>query len=107
MFTIFIDDADLLSIVVPTHIDDDALIAIVDHLLVPRRLVQHPNGDETVVVACRQLLEPRVPRHDLRNRMRAFESVIVWIVDTEYCEYGGINLFFIKIVHFLSSKNIF
>ena len=51
-FTVFVDDAYLLSVFVPLHVSHDALVAVVDHLLAPRvAFVQHPHDDQTILVA--------------------------------------------------------
>lgn len=88
--SIFIDDADLLSVGIPAHTSHHRLVPVVDHLLVPRTLtkrhrevttakpfqrkparfgfwcpavtfVQHPYDDEPVLVAGGQLLVLLIP----------------------------------------------
>lgn len=48
--TILIDDADLLPLLVPLHVPHDTLVAVVDHLLEPVSLVEHPHDDQTVPI---------------------------------------------------------
>ena len=44
-----IHDADLLALRVPGHASDDGLVPVVDHLLVPAALVEHPHDDKTIL----------------------------------------------------------
>lgn len=48
--TILIDNADLLPLLVPLHVPHDTLVAVVDHLLEPVSLVEHPHNDQTVPI---------------------------------------------------------
>lgn len=48
--TILIHDADLLPLLVPLHVPHDTLVAVVDHLLEPVSLVEHPHDDQTVPI---------------------------------------------------------
>ena len=61
---IFVNDADLLTVWSPAHIRDDTLVPVVDHLLEPMRLVEHPYNDETLLVTGGQLLVLVVPLKD-------------------------------------------
>ena len=58
---IFVDDTNLFTIWCPAHVCDDTLVSIVDHLLKPVRLVEHPYNDETLLVTRGQLLILVVP----------------------------------------------
>ena len=44
-----IDDADLESVRVPRHSPDHRLVPVVDHLLIPAALVQHPHYDQAIL----------------------------------------------------------
>lgn len=45
------------------HVPDGRLVSIVDHLLEPQALVQHPHDDEPVLVTRGQLRVCSVPSH--------------------------------------------
>ena len=63
--TIFIDDAYLRSVAVPPHVPDDTLVPIIDHLLVPEPLVEHPHDDQAILIAGGQLVVDLIPCHHL------------------------------------------
>ena len=63
--TIFIYNADLQALLVPAHVPDNALVPVVDHLLKPESLVQHPHHNQSVLVTGRQLMVGLIPRHHL------------------------------------------
>ena len=52
---VLVADAYLPAVGVPRHVPNDALVAVVDHLLKPHALVQHPHDDQPVRVAADQL----------------------------------------------------
>mmetsp|Transcript_15803 Transcript_15803/g.28318 ORF Transcript_15803/g.28318 Transcript_15803/m.28318 type:complete len:230 (-) Transcript_15803:438-1127(-) len=58
---VLVDDADLLAAGRPLHVAHDTLVAVVDHLLVPHAFMEHPDDDEPLLVAARQLLVLVVP----------------------------------------------
>mmetsp|Transcript_32780 Transcript_32780/g.76568 ORF Transcript_32780/g.76568 Transcript_32780/m.76568 type:complete len:387 (-) Transcript_32780:74-1234(-) len=60
--TILVDNADLHAVSSPFHVLDHRLVAVVDHLLKPHALVQHPHDDQPVLIARGELLVHLVPR---------------------------------------------
>ena len=44
---------------------DHTLVSVVDHLLVPESLVEHPHYDQTILVTGRKLVVDLVPCHNL------------------------------------------
>ena len=63
--TVFIDDAYLRPVPVPLHVSDHTLVPVVDHLLVPEPLVEHPHDDQAILIAGGQLVVDLIPRHHL------------------------------------------
>eukprot|EP00754_Rhynchopus_humris_P043782 Rhum_TRINITY_DN3522_c0_g1::Rhum_TRINITY_DN3522_c0_g1_i1::g.11102::m.11102 len=60
---VLVHDADLLPVVRPAQVLHDAAVPVVDHLLEPHALVQHPHDDQPVLVGARQLPVLLVPPH--------------------------------------------
>lgn len=47
---VLVDNSDVRAVWAPLHVFDDALVAVVDHLFEPVRLVEHPDNNEPAVV---------------------------------------------------------
>ena len=65
--TILIDDTDLRPFSVPPHISNDALVPVIDHLLVPQSFVEHPHDDEPIVITGGQLVVCFIPCHHIQG----------------------------------------
>mmetsp|Transcript_16165 Transcript_16165/g.40248 ORF Transcript_16165/g.40248 Transcript_16165/m.40248 type:complete len:1228 (-) Transcript_16165:317-4000(-) len=60
---VLVHDADLLAVGRPLHVAHHRLVAVVDHLLEPHALVQHPHNDEPALITGGELLERIIPAH--------------------------------------------
>ena len=49
MFLYLVDNADLEPVCVPGHAPDHRLVSVVNHLLIPAALVQHPHDNQAVL----------------------------------------------------------
>ncbi len=65
--TVLIDDAYLGAIFVPTHVSYNALVSVVDHLLVPESLVEHPHDDESILITGGEAVVSLIPRHHIQG----------------------------------------
>eukprot|EP00968_Pinguiococcus_pyrenoidosus_P023347 scaffold3722_cov263-Pinguiococcus_pyrenoidosus.AAC.2 len=74
--TVFVHDADLEAIGSPLHALDHTAVAVVDHLLVPHVLLQHPHNDQAVLVRSGELLVLRVPDHAFHSSLVALERLV-------------------------------
>jgi hypothetical protein len=73
---IFVDDADFFSVGCPTHICDDTLVTVVDHLFVPVLLVEHPHYDQTLLVRRGQLLMLVIPLDDHNVALMSLQVLV-------------------------------
>ena len=73
---VLVDDADALAVGRPPHPAHRRLVPVVDHLLEPHPLVQHPHDDQPVLVGRRELAVVLVPAHAHRRALVALERLV-------------------------------
>ena len=73
---ILVNDADLLPAFVPLHVGHDAAVAVVNHLFVPRRLVEAPHDDQPVRVGRCEATVRRVPHDAPHDAFMPIEGLV-------------------------------